>query len=343
MSVTAEQPPQEDVSFATKIKDRGLDVVRRSGRVLGAALLAVVAVMWLRGMTSGDHDRPPYGSPSFEPGFLLAIGLVGAGLLLLRGQQPVGEETAGTRVERPRSPLGILTLSAVFLVDGFLLLLGNLGAADITIAHIAATSLLLIGLGLLVGAWWGRSRLLIVVGMLMVPILIVSGFMHFPLRGAIGFPYLQPRSLAAVADDYDILAGGLTLDLMRVKEFPAQKTIDFEVAAGDVTIYVPERVSLSIRGDIEWGNVTIGRGRQDGEDLRFETDFAGKPGAGQLSINFHGGIARLYVERISRSERFGPPEQRKNDRRRDRKDGREGDRQRGERRDKEERRKSAKT
>lgn len=275
-------------------------LARRGGRVLGYGLLALVALLIFNGMTD------PYSSFSIDPGFIFAVALVGAGVLLLRGQEPMAE---GERVRptRPKSPLGILTLSAAFCVSGLMILLGNLGVSGIGVGQITAAGLAVTGLGLLVGAWWGRSRLLILVGLLLLPVVVVTGFIHFPLRGSVGGREIYARSIDQVDSSYEVLVGSMFIDLLRVKDFPAHHELDFEVAAGRVTIFVPERIGVTVNGDIEWGNAVIGQGRQEGDGLQLDNHVAGKPGEGELEINFKGGIASLYVERISRREIYGPP------------------------------------
>lgn len=266
--------------------------------MFGLGLLALVAFMFFTGLTG------PNGSLSIDPGLLFAVALVGAGVLLLRGQDGTAE-AGGVKAPRKRSPLGVLTLSAVFCVCGVLLLLSNLTVNDIRIGQIAAAALLVVGLGLVAGAWWGRSRLLIVFGLLLLPIVIVTGFIPFPLRGAIGDRFVPARSYDEVAESYEILAGGLQLDLTRVKDFPEESDLDLQVAVGQVTIYLPERVGVTVDGAIELGNATVGRGREEGEGLRFQNHLEGKPGAGHVNVTFDGGIASLYIERISYEERYG--------------------------------------
>ena len=267
--------------------------------MFGLGLLTFVAFLFFTGMAD------PYGFLAVDPGLLFAIALVGAGVLLLRGQEATDGATGAMRAPRKRSPLGVLTLSAVFTVCGLLLLLSNLSVDEIGIGQIAAAALLVVGLGLVAGAWWGRSRLLIVIGVLLLPIVLITGFIPFPLRGSLGSLNVNARSIAEVEDSYEILAGGLYLDLMRVKDFPEGHELDVQVAAGNVTIYLPERVGLTVDGEIDFGNAAIGRGREEGEGLRFQNELEGKPGAGHLNLNFRGGIASLYVERISHKERYG--------------------------------------
>jgi hypothetical protein len=285
---------------------RGL--VRRSGRVLGYGLLALVALLVFNGMTD------PYSSSSIDPGFIFAVALVGAGVLLLRGQEPVATEGARVRTSRPKSPLGILTLSVAFCLCGLLILLGNLGVSDVGVGQITAAGLAVTGLGLLVGAWWGRSRLLILVGLALLPVVVITGFIHFPLRGYVGSREVYADTIADVDPSYEMLVGTMSVDLLSVKDFPAQMELDFDVAAGRVTIYVPERLGVKVNGNIEWGNAVIGRGREEGDGLQLDNEVEGKPGAGILEVNFDGGIASLYVERISRREMYGPPPRRERQR-----------------------------
>lgn len=283
------------------ILDAARSALRGSGRVVGITILAILTVVVVRKIFS------PGGYLSFDPTVLLAIALVGAGVLLLRGQDTVTESERAEQAPRERSPLGLVTLSALFLVAGLLILLGNLGASEVGVGEIAAACLFIVGLGLLVGTWWGRSRLLIAVGLLLIPAVAAGNLVDFPLRGSVGSTYQVFRSLAEVPSDYKILVGHVTLDLVEVSDWTGTHSLDVTVAGGRVSIYVPERVGVSVSGDIEWGNATIGKGREEGEELILAQHLPGKPGAGELEIDFKGGIASLYIERISHRERFGAP------------------------------------
>lgn len=301
-------PPDPVTEPATESSDSATGTrswLRRGARTTGLILLVFVAWVWFRGMAD------PYGYLSIDPGVIFAAALVGAGVLLLRGQQPVYEE-AEIRAAEPkqRSPLGVLTLSVAFLIVGLMILLGNLGVVDITIGEMAAAGLFVVGIGLLVGVWWGRSRFLIVVGAVMVPIVVAGGFMHFPLRGSLGDRWIHVRSIDKVASRHELLVGSMHLNLADLRSFEGEREIDISIAAGQATIFIPEKIGLTIAGHIEWGNASIGHGRQSGDDLVLANELDGKPGAGHLTVNFTGGIASLYIERITYAQLHGPLRQR---------------------------------
>jgi hypothetical protein len=299
MTITDDMSAGETQETAGRTS-RGKDAMRGGARLLGWAVLAFIAFV-VFGL------RSPFGYPRFDTGMLAAICLVGGGLLLLRARTTDQVDNERQPVQRSRSPLGVLTLSLAFVVVGIMVLLNNLELAHISLGQVAASGLLVVGLGLLAGSWWGRSRWLILVGLIMIPPVLVGGFMHFPLRGSIGDQFISPYSVHEVSDRYEVLLGTVTLDLLNIQDFPTTRSLDLQVAAGKVTIFLPERVGLTVTGDIEWGNATVGRGREQGEDLHFTNRIAGRPGSGHLNINFNGGIASLYIERISHREIYGDP------------------------------------
>jgi hypothetical protein len=162
----------------------------------------------------------------------------------------------------------------------------------------------------------------------------------------VGSIYLRPITESELASRYNLLFGTMTIDLQGMRKLTGTSSLNVNVAAGNVTIYVPERFSLRVAGHIEYGNATLGRGYENGEDLSFGRSFEGRAGKGTVDIDVNGGIASLYVERISRRERRGPSprEQRasnvrgRDDRRRPAEDakgragkGREGRERRGDR------------
>jgi hypothetical protein len=216
----------------------------------------------------------------------------------------LGRDAVAKRA-RTRSPLGLFSLAAAFVILGAAIVAGNLSIVTLSVGQLTALTLIVVGTGLLVGAWWGRARWLILVCLLLVPAVMVTSYIDMPPRGRVGSIYLRPITESELASRYNLLLGTMTIDLQGMRQLTGTSFLDVNVAAGNVTIYVPERFSLRVAGHIEYGNATVGRGYENGEDLSFAKSFEGRAGKGTVDIDVNGGIASLYVERISRRERLG--------------------------------------
>lgn len=203
------------------------------------------------------------------------------------------------------SPLPALTLAAVFVVVGMLTGLTNAGLVDLDIGQLVAAGMFVIGAGLLAGAWIGRSRLLIIPALLLVPLLIVASFIDLPPRGSFGSRYLMVDSVEQIEPAYELLLGDLTLDL---SEIPAgefgDRTLDLDVAAGRAIVYLPQGLEVDIVGNIGLGVANVGPGRLEGSNLALDVHHDGVANAGSILINVEGGVASLTVDRIERTDTF---------------------------------------
>jgi phage shock protein PspC (stress-responsive transcriptional regulator) len=74
------------------------------------------------------------------------------------------------RGPRRRAFLGPLTFGLALVVTGLATVLDNLGVIELTLGRALALFLVVIGLGLLVGGWWGRAWGLIPVGLVLIPV-----------------------------------------------------------------------------------------------------------------------------------------------------------------------------
>lgn len=281
--------------------DRVRRVVTRSARGIGLALLAVGGLVLWRRMTY------PYAAFELDgANVLLAAALIGGGIYLLRDDAPGAEGTPRTKVARPRkphSPLVPLTLALVFVVEGVAIGLGDAGVAVPSVGQLAALALLIVGAGLVVGAWWGRARWLIPIGVLMTLPVLMASFIHTPLRGRLGSEYLQPQSAARIPTEYKLLYGSVDVDLFKASDFTGTKQLHITAGAGHVSIYAPQRLNLTLDAHVEWGKVIAGGRYRDGADLSVHRDYPGRPGAGTLEVDVDGGLVSVYVERLSAEER----------------------------------------
>ena len=92
---------------------------------------------------------------------------------------PAGYVASGSgRLRRERSRLGPITLASALLAVGGAALLNNIGLTSLTGGQLGALALIVLGAGLVVGAWWGRARWLTFIGLLLLPFVAPWGQDH---------------------------------------------------------------------------------------------------------------------------------------------------------------------
>jgi phage shock protein PspC (stress-responsive transcriptional regulator) len=147
---------------------------------------------------------------------------------------------------RPPSILGRLAVGAALLVLGAAALLDNAGALAMRPHHYVALALTVTGVALVVGAWWGRARGLIAVGLILVPVLLLSSVFGPPWGASIvGQHHLRPESPGELAGGYRMVAGELRLDLTDVETDGAPVEVQISVLAGDVLVLLPDDVDVN--------------------------------------------------------------------------------------------------
>ncbi|SCG34290.1 PspC domain-containing protein [Micromonospora halophytica] len=197
---------------------------------------------------------------------------------------------------RERSALGAVTFSLIFLVLGVVAILDLLGVFPIGAAAYFAAALATIGLGLLVGTWFGRARWLIALGLVTAAALGMATVAesYDRVRGVDGNVTWAPTDLHDLATRYESNFGGAMLDL-RAVDFRNQDTeITVVVNFGEAVVAVPPEVDVTVTADVNAGDTNILGSRSSAVNgrLREVTDL-GPDGAGggtlRLSIHVTGG------------------------------------------------------
>ncbi|EEP71648.1 phage shock protein pspC [Micromonospora sp. ATCC 39149] len=192
---------------------------------------------------------------------------------------------------KERSPLGAVTFSLIFLALGVVAVLDLLDVVEVGAAAYFAAALATIGLGLLVGTWFGRARWLIALGLVTAAALGVATVAesYDRVRGVEGDVTWAPTDRRDVADRYENNFGDAVLDL-RAIDFDKQETqITVAINFGHATVVVPPNVDVTTLADVNAGDATIFGNHSEGlvGRLRESTDL-GADGAG-------GGKLRLYI------------------------------------------------
>jgi phage shock protein PspC (stress-responsive transcriptional regulator) len=203
---------------------------------------------------------------------------------------------------RPPSRLGRITVSVGLLVLGVLALLDI--RYDVPFTTYAAAALVTLGVGLLVGAWFGRARWLIPLGMVTVITLAVGAaadradVAHWDRHN--GDITWAPTSVAGVDDSYEQNFGNATLDLTNVDFAGSTKDVRIQLNAGNLTIVLPPDVDTTVHGAVNVGDARVFGEHWGGlgSPQHSVTDNgADGPGGGTLVLTLHLNAGDLEVHR----------------------------------------------
>jgi len=176
----------------------------------------------------------------------------------------------------------------VVVVMGVLALM-DVSGVNVAVSAYFAAALATIGLGLVVGAWFGRARGLIALALLACLGLGISSGAE-TWGGELGNSSYRPQSIAAVADRYDFTIGTATLDLRAVDFTHQQQATTVTMKVGQLKILLPDNVDTTTTVQMDGGRARIFGHEWDGKALGSQeiTDL-GPDGAG-------GGSLRLNIE-----------------------------------------------
>jgi phage shock protein PspC (stress-responsive transcriptional regulator) len=211
------------------------------------------------------------------------------------------------RTPRRRAFLGPLTFGLALVVTGLATVLDNLGVIELTLGRALALFLTVVGLGLLVGGWWGRAWGLIPVGLLLIPVVALASLADSePLSGGFGERLWQPRTTAEVRPVYRLAAGELIVDLSRVRFGPGPTAVEASVAAGRLLVVVPDEVTADVRGRAGVGNLDLFETGQEDWGVQVDSSVAQAPtkapkggAAATVRLDAHVGYGLVEVRRAS--------------------------------------------
>src|SRR5438132_153398 len=160
-----------------------------------------------------------------------------------------------------------------------------------------ALALLVVGAGLIVGALWGRSRLLILAGLLILPVAAAASLVRVPLRGGTGQRLYAPTTLQAVNAEYRLAAGQIHLDLTQLPWISTVQT-RVRVAAGDIEVVVPSDVTVDFRGHSGAGEIDLFDVMRNGVDVTLQRLVPGaQPGSPRLVLDAEVSVGQIRVIR----------------------------------------------
>ena len=278
-------------------------------------ILAIVGTMWLF-----DSMQPNDGVVNVRPmvGFVVALLVIAGGILLVRRTAaggpsgPVDRAVASgpayadapapparpavvsrPRVPRERSPLGFYVLGLLLLTIGAMTAVDGATTADILPGQYAGVALAIVGAGLVIGAWWGRARWLIFVGLLLIPIAVAMSFVTAPLEGGWGDRRESPTTAAELDDEYRLAGGELTIDLSDLPRSTAERHIAASIGIGRLLVIVPDGAGVDVTTEIGAGTSNLLGTVQEGTGL---TDRNVREGTGgTFVLDLEAGIGSVRV------------------------------------------------
>jgi phage shock protein PspC (stress-responsive transcriptional regulator) len=181
---------------------------------------------------------------------------------------------------RPPSRLGRVTISLVVLALGVLTLV-DVAGADIGGTAYLAVALAAIGVGLVVGAWFGRARWLILPGILLALALGAGGTVRgWHGQNAFDDELWAPGTVSEIDRSYHMRAGDGTLDLSQVDFTDRSVTIDVTLDFGNLEVVLPPNVDAEVATSVDFGNAKVFGAEMSGVRTRRTITDNGADGAG---------------------------------------------------------------
>lgn len=251
---------------------------RKVGLLVTGVLGAAAAV--------GDHSWF-WGGPVF--GVLFLGGLAWLFVIRPRRRREAARETTSLAPVQPATGRGPgkpsqppvlfgLTLAVAAVVLGALRLYGELGDHDLGHRTYLATGLVVVGLGLVLGAWWGRSRALVGIGVVLVAVLSLGNVLP---NGDIGEHRYRPVTATDLRASYQHGIGRFELDLSDLDGAEdlaalAGRTVHVEAGIGETVVLVPEDLPVTVKAEERAGRIDVFGRSADGQgpDLTVPSDDA---------------------------------------------------------------------
>ncbi|MBA3308579.1 MAG: hypothetical protein H0U28_00755 [Nocardioidaceae bacterium] len=147
-----------------------------------------------------------------------------------------------------------VTTALIAIALGTIWILEETGYADVPLSMYPGTTLGIIAAALVVGAWYGRSRVLIPLGFVASLATIAAGIIG---PGPHGERTYRPATAAEVRAGYQHGAGQITVHLEDVAHVDRLdgRTIDITASVGEVRLVVPTSIDATVTAHVAGGEI----------------------------------------------------------------------------------------
>ncbi|MGN6301105.1 MAG: PspC domain-containing protein [Angustibacter sp.] len=203
---------------------------------------------------------------------------------------------------RPKSHLFGLTVSVALIALGLLAAFDVAGATPPDGAY-PALALTVVGLGLVLGTWFGRARGLVFWGILL-SLATLIGSVAGHARGLNDNTVDQTvtvSTVSALPTDDRYGAGQVEYDLTGLDLNGQTATMDAQIGFGEIVVVVPPDVDVVLDARTGVGGLTLFGSDTGGVNQhRQRTDYgADGPGGGTLDLTLYAGFGHLEVRRAA--------------------------------------------
>jgi phage shock protein PspC (stress-responsive transcriptional regulator) len=275
--------PEESASRAP------IYLMRSSWRIiLGVVVMLLAAGVALHAVGRAGHQ----GAWGFGVG-VGSLALVGciAALVSLRLRRPVGEPG---HASADRRLFRCLALGTAVVAWAVLLAVTGAWLAGID-GRLAAWAVVAIGAALIVTAFTGGARWLVLPAVAFALSVSVIAAAHVDLHGGVGERTYRPQTLSALRDGYRLGAGRLEVDLRGVAFPPGTTELHVRLGAGELIVLVPRGVCVATSAHIGGGYVGALERRSGGLDVDWTERPSPPPHTPRLVLDGNVGLGALLV------------------------------------------------
>ena len=251
------------------------------------------------GYTAPQYSAPQYSAPRYTAPLGPPAGFAPSRPVYTPPPGYVPPPPKPPKLPGPPSFLGPIAVSVGVVIVGVLFALDASHAIELSAQAIFATSLLIVGLALVVGTWIGRARLLIAFGVVLAIALALAAAVDVPLRGGMGNRSYAPTSAADIPTTYRLAIGHQMIDLTGLDLAGKKVQVTSSVGIGEVEVQVPSNVRVVAHGRTGTGDVNINGDNNGGShvDRTLVLPAIGTAVGGEIDLDLRVGIGRVFVDR----------------------------------------------
>jgi hypothetical protein len=172
--------------------------------------------------------------------------------------------------------------------------------------HYLALAVTVLGIGLIVGAFLGRARWLILVGALLVPMLLFSPVFEWDWNEDTFDRRVEVTSFSQLDNDYSLDVGNLVVDLSQLPWDGEEVSLSASVDAGNLEVLVPDGVAITGEASIDVGRVSVPNRESSGIGSR-TIQFAVPGDDGQVDLDLAVDVGNIDVIVVDPSGSPVPP------------------------------------